>query len=84
MEKYRKLADNGYTLQLLAMEIQCSLGESREIFITMENFQMVFDSTMTYAALRAILGAIPSDWFIGRYFCSVLHCVVFIITLNHL
>ena len=33
-EKYRKLIDNGYIFQPKAMEVQCSLGESCEIFIT--------------------------------------------------
>ena len=34
IEKYRELIDNGYILQLVALEVQGSLGESSEIFIT--------------------------------------------------
>ena len=33
-EKYRELIDNGYIFQPVAMEVQCSLSESCEIFIT--------------------------------------------------
>ena len=34
IEKYRELIDNGYTLQPVALEVQGSLCESSEIFIT--------------------------------------------------
>ena len=34
IEKYRELIDNGYFFQLVALEVQGSLGESSEIFIT--------------------------------------------------
>ena len=34
IEKYRELIDNGYTFQPVALEVQGSLGESSEIFIT--------------------------------------------------
>ena len=34
IEKYRDLIDNGYTFQPAALEVQGSLGESSEIFIT--------------------------------------------------
>ena len=34
IEKYRELIDNGYIFQPVALEIQGSLGESSEIFIT--------------------------------------------------
>ena len=34
IEKYRELIDNGYFFQPVAMEVQGSLGESSEIFIT--------------------------------------------------
>ena len=34
IEKYRKLIDNGYIFQPVALEVQGSLGESSEIFIT--------------------------------------------------
>ena len=33
-EKYRELKDNGYIFQPVALEVQGSLGESSEIFIT--------------------------------------------------
>ena len=33
IEKYRELIDNGYIFQPMALEVQGSLGESREIFI---------------------------------------------------
>ena len=33
-EKYRELIDNGYIFQLVALEVQGSLGESSEIFFT--------------------------------------------------
>ena len=33
-EKYRELIDNGYIFQPVALEVQGSLGESSEIFIT--------------------------------------------------
>ena len=32
-EKYRDLRDNVYNFKLMAMEVQCSLGESIEFFI---------------------------------------------------
>ena len=34
IEKYRELIDNGYIFQPVALEVQGSLGESSEIFIT--------------------------------------------------
>ena len=34
IEKYRELIDNGYILQSVALEVQGSLGESSEIYIT--------------------------------------------------
>ena len=34
IEKYRKLIDNGYIFQPVALEVQGSLGESSEVFIT--------------------------------------------------
>ena len=34
IEKYRELLDNGYILQPVALEVQGSLDESSEIFIT--------------------------------------------------
>ena len=34
IEKDRKLIDNGYIFQPVALELQCSLGESSETFIT--------------------------------------------------
>ena len=34
IEKYRELIDNGYIFQPVALEVQCSLGKSSEIFIT--------------------------------------------------
>ena len=34
IEKYRKIIDNGYVFQPVALEVQGSLGESCEIFIT--------------------------------------------------
>ena len=34
IEKYRELLDNGYIFQPVASEVQGSLGESSEIFIT--------------------------------------------------
>ena len=34
VEKYRELIDNGYIFQLVALEVQGSLGESSEISIT--------------------------------------------------
>ena len=34
IEKYRELIDNGYIFQPVALEVQASLGESSEIFIT--------------------------------------------------
>ena len=34
IEKYRELIDNGYIFQLVALEVQDSLGKSSEIFIT--------------------------------------------------
>ena len=34
IEKYRELLDNGYIFQPVALEVQGSLGESSEIFIT--------------------------------------------------
>ena len=34
LEKYRELIDNGYIFQPVALEVQGSLGESSEIFIT--------------------------------------------------
>ena len=34
IEKYRELTDNGYIFQPMALEVQCSLGESSETFIT--------------------------------------------------
>ena len=34
IEKYRELIDNGYIFQLLALEVQDSLYDSSEIFIT--------------------------------------------------
>ena len=34
IEKYRELIDNGYFFQPVALEVQGSLGESSEIFIT--------------------------------------------------
>ena len=34
IEKYRELTDNGYIFQPVALEVQVSLGESSEIFIT--------------------------------------------------
>ena len=34
IEKYRELIDNGYIFQPVALELQGSLGESSEIFIT--------------------------------------------------
>ena len=34
IEKYRELIDNGYVFQPVAWEVQGSLGESSEIFIT--------------------------------------------------
>ena len=34
IEKYRELIDNGYVFQPAALEVQGSLGESSEIFIT--------------------------------------------------
>ena len=34
IEKYRELIDNGYIFQPVASEVQGSLGESSEIFIT--------------------------------------------------
>ena len=34
VEKYRELLDNGYIFQPVALEVQGSLGESSEIFIT--------------------------------------------------
>ena len=33
-EKYRELTDNGFIFQPVALEVQGSLGESSEIFIT--------------------------------------------------
>ena len=33
-EKYRESIDNGYIFQPVALEVQGSLGESSEIFIT--------------------------------------------------
>ena len=33
-EKYRKLIDNGYIFQPVALEVQGSLGESSELFFT--------------------------------------------------
>ena len=33
IEKYRKLIDNGYNFQPVALEVQGSLGESSEVFI---------------------------------------------------
>ena len=35
IEKYRELIDNGYIFQPVALEVQGSLGESSEIFITL-------------------------------------------------
>ena len=35
IEKYRKLIDSGYIFQPVVLEIQGSLGESSEIFITL-------------------------------------------------
>ena len=34
IEKYRKLIDNGHIFRLVAIEVQGSLGESSEIFVT--------------------------------------------------
>ena len=34
IEKYRELTDNGYIFQPVALEVQCSLGESSGTFIT--------------------------------------------------
>ena len=34
IKKYRELIDNGYIFQPVALEVQGSLGESSEIFIT--------------------------------------------------
>ena len=34
IEKYRELIDNGYIFQPVALEVQGSLGDSSEIFIT--------------------------------------------------
>ena len=34
IEKYRELLDNGYIFQSVALEVQGSLGESSELFIT--------------------------------------------------
>ena len=34
IEKYRELLDNGYIFQLVALEVQGSLGESSEFFTT--------------------------------------------------
>ena len=34
IEKYRELLDNGYIFQPVSLEVQGSLGESSEIFIT--------------------------------------------------
>ena len=34
LEKYRELIDNGYIFQPVALEVQGSLGESSDIFIT--------------------------------------------------
>ena len=34
IDKYRKLIDNGYIFQPVALEVQSSLGESSEIFFT--------------------------------------------------
>ena len=34
IEKYRELIDNGYIFQLVALEVQGSLGESSEISVT--------------------------------------------------
>ena len=34
IEKFRELIDNGYIFQPVALEVQGSLGESSEIFIT--------------------------------------------------
>ena len=34
VEKYRELIDNGYIFQPVALEVQGSLGESTEVFIT--------------------------------------------------
>ena len=33
-DKYREIIDNGYIFQPVALEVQVSLGESSEIFIT--------------------------------------------------
>ena len=34
IEKYRELIDNGYIFQPVVLELQCSLGESSDIFVT--------------------------------------------------
>ena len=34
IEKYREIIDNGYIFQPVSLEVQCSLGESSEMFIT--------------------------------------------------
>ena len=43
IEKYRELIDNGYIFQPVALEVQGSLGESSEIFIT-RLWKMLFRS----------------------------------------
>ena len=45
IEKYRELIDDEYIFQSVALEVQGSLGESRENFIT-RGFQWLFRSAM--------------------------------------
>ena len=45
IEKHRELIDNEYIFRPVALEVQGSLGESRENFIT-RGFQWLFRSAM--------------------------------------
>ena len=45
IEKHRELIDNEYIFQPVALEVQGSVGESRENFIT-RGFQWLFRSAM--------------------------------------